>query len=125
MKISFKNSWKNIKATCFGLIAGLVICEIILRIYNPFPFALKKGKLILPANQTKVFTNSWIKKLDNKIYYSRNSLGFRGPELPDSITKLTSIITVGGSTTECKFLSDSNTWSYQLFDSLKKERPDI
>ncbi|MES1219923.1 MAG: hypothetical protein ABUT20_30760, partial [Bacteroidota bacterium] len=119
MKINFKEAWRRTKAIGFGLLLGLVFCEIILRIYNPFPFAIKKGKLILPANQAKVFTNTWIKKLDNKIYYSRNSLGFRGPELPDSILKLTSFITIGGSTTECKFLSDSCTWPFLLYQSLK------
>src|SRR5882724_390795 len=125
MNIGFKSLWKNIKAVCLGIFFGLLICEIILRIYNPFPLPLKKWKLILPANQTKVFTNSWIKKLDSKINYSRNSLGFRGPELPDSISKLTSLITIGGSTTECKFQSDSITWSFLLYQLLKKEKPDF
>ena len=121
MKLHFKETWRRTKAVCFGLLLGLILCEIILRIYNPFPFSIKKGKLILPANQTKIFTNKWIKKLDEKIYYSRNTLGFRGPELPDSISKLTSIITIGGSTTECKFLSDSCTWPFFLYQSLKKQ----
>lgn len=125
MAINYKNLWKNLKATILGIVLGLIICEIILRIYNPFPFSIKKGKLILPANQAKTFTNSWISKLDKQIYYSRNSMGFRGPELPDSISKLTSLITVGGSTTECKFLSDTCTWSYLLYKALKKERSTI
>ena len=123
--MTLKNSWRNFKATCFGIILALLICEIILRIYNPFPFSIKKGRLILPANQSKVFSNTWIKKLDARIHYSRNSLGFRGPELPDSISKLTSVITIGGSTTECRFQSDSLTWSFLLYQSLKKEKPDI
>src|SRR5689334_13215362 len=101
MTVNYKNLWKNIKAVFLGILLGLVLCEIILRIYNPFPFSVKKRKLILPANQSKIFTNSWIKKLDKQIHYSRNSLGFRGPELPDSISKLVSLITIGGSTTEC------------------------
>jgi hypothetical protein len=121
MKITAKEIWRNTKATGFGIALALVICEIILRIYNPFPFFIKEGRLILPANQKKVFTNTWIKKLDRKIYYSRNSLGFRGPELPDSISKLISILTIGGSTTECRFLSDSCTWPFILYQSLKKE----
>ncbi|MFI5124512.1 MAG: GDSL-type esterase/lipase family protein [Chitinophagales bacterium] len=125
MKISFRNSWKNIKAVCFGTVLALVICEIFLQIYNPFPFFIKEGKLILPANQKKIFINPWIKKLDKKIYYSRNSLGFRGPELPDSISKLVSILTIGGSTTECRFLSDSCTWPFILYQSLKKKNASV
>ncbi|MBS1574604.1 MAG: SGNH/GDSL hydrolase family protein [Bacteroidetes bacterium] len=121
MKLISKKGWKNFKAFSFGIVLAILICEIFLRIYNPFPFALKQGKLVLPANQKKVFENKWIKKLDEKIYYSRNSLGFRGPELPDSISKLISIITIGGSTTECKFLSDSSTWPFLLYQSLRKQ----
>ena len=121
MTFHFKNTWKNIKAIGFGIVTGLLLCEIILRIYNPFPFSVKKGQLILPANQDKIFTNNWIRKLDRKIHYTRNSLGFRGPEPPDTVSKLLSIITIGGSTTECKFQSDSITWSFLLYQSLKNE----
>ncbi|MES1220084.1 MAG: SGNH/GDSL hydrolase family protein [Bacteroidota bacterium] len=125
MAINSRKIWRNIKALCFGVFFGLLICEIILRIYNPFPFALKKGKLILPSNQVKVYTNKWIPKLDRKIHYSRNSLGFRGPEPTDSVSRLLSIITIGGSTTECKFQSDSLTWSFLLYKALKHQNDSI
>lgn len=110
---------KNLKALFFGLIVALVLCEIVLRIYNPFSTYTKQGKLVLPANQKTVFQNKWIGQLDKQIYYSRNSLGFRGPEPSDSISKLNSIITIGGSATECKFLSDSTTWPFLLGEELK------
>jgi lysophospholipase L1-like esterase len=121
MRISGKNIWKKLKAICFGIFLGLLFCEIFLRIYNPLPFSIKKGKLILPANQNKVFTNNWIHKLDKEIHFSRNSLGFRGPELPDSFSKFISIITIGGSTTACTFLSDSSTWPFLLYQGLKSK----
>jgi hypothetical protein len=110
---------KNLKALLFGLLVALVLCEIVLRIYNPFTNYTKQGKLVLPANQQTVFDNQWIKQLDGKISYSRNALGFRGPMPTDSIHKLNSIITVGGSTTECRFLSDSTTWPFLLGEELK------
>jgi lysophospholipase L1-like esterase len=110
---------KNFKALLFGCIVALLICEIILRIYNPFTNFTKQGKLILPAKQTVVFDNKWIKQLDAEIHYSRNKLGFRGTEPTDSISKLTSIICIGGSTTECKFLSDNQTWPWLLEKKLK------
>jgi len=112
-------------AVCLGITFRLILCEIILRIYNPFSFSLKKGRLILPANQSKIFTNKWIKKLDNQIHYSRNSLGFRGPEPLDSFSQKITILTIGGSTTECRFLSDSCTWSSLLFQKLKSENPNV
>lgn len=116
---------KNLKALLFGLLVALVLCEIILRIYNPFATFTKQGKLILPANQKTVFENKWITQLDKKINYSRNSLGFRGAEPTDSIHKLNSIITIGGSTTECRFLSDSTTWPFLLGEYLKDSIPNF
>jgi len=40
-----------------------------------------------------------------------NSLGFRGPELPADLDDRLSILTVGGSTTECFYVSEGKTWS--------------
>ena len=97
---------KKIFSILVGICVGLIICEIFLHFYNPFPFAISKGKLVLPANQKTVFKNTWIKKLDSSIYYSRNSLGFRGPEPTDSVNKLLSVICIGGSTTECRYISE-------------------
>lgn len=116
---------KNLKALLFGLFVALLLCEIILRIYNPFTNFTRQGKLILPANQKTVFENKWISQLDRHIYYSRNSLGFRGPEPTDSISKLNSLICIGGSTTECRFLSDSTTWPFLLGEKLKDTIPGI
>lgn len=119
------NIRKKLKSIGLGILAGIIICEALLRIYNPMPAAVKNGKLLLPANQQKIFTNTWISKLDKKIYYSKNSLGFRGPELPSDTKGLLSIITVGGSTTECKYLSDSSTWPFQLYLKLKLDNPHL
>jgi hypothetical protein len=117
------NRWKNFKAFLLGLGIALLLCEIILRIYNPFPFALQKGKLVIPANIARVYENQWIPRLDKKIVYSRNSLGFRGPELPVPDSGWTKIITVGGSTTACTFLSDSCTWPFLLEKKLRADHP--
>ncbi|MBD0332452.1 MAG: SGNH/GDSL hydrolase family protein [Chitinophagaceae bacterium] len=93
--------------------------EIILRIYNPFHFRLKYDNLILPVNQKVVITNSINDKLDRQIINTRNSLGFRGPNKPKNFDGALSLITVGGSTTECKFLSEGKTWPDQLEKHLK------
>ncbi|WP_462253049.1 SGNH/GDSL hydrolase family protein [Ferruginibacter sp.] len=118
-----KTAIKKFLSILLGVLIALIICEIILHFYNPLPFAVSKGKLVLPANQKIVYKNTWIKKLDSNINYSRNSLGFRGPELTDSVNKLLSIICIGGSTTECRFISDSLTWPYQLSQQLKDSFP--
>lgn len=92
--------------------------EIILRIYNPFHLRLKGDKIILPINQHQTITNSINPKLDSVITNTRNSLGFRGPEWPADGKAYLSIITVGGSTTECHFLNDQHTWPYWLGQKL-------
>ncbi len=120
-----KTAFKKIFSILLGVLIALIICEIILHFYNPLPFAVAKGKLVLPANQQTIFKNTWIKKLDSSIYYSRNSLGFRGPEPTDSVHKLLSIICIGGSTTECRYISDSLTWPYQLSQQLKDSFPSM
>jgi hypothetical protein len=116
---------KNLKALAFGLLIALLLCELILRLYNPFNNFTRKGKLILPANQQAVFDNKWIPQLDRTIFYSRNALGFRGPMPADSISQLNSIICIGGSTTECRFLSDSTTWPFLLGAALADSIPNV
>lgn len=125
MPTANKTIRKKLQAIGLGIFAGILLCEAVLRIYNPIPSSVKNGKLLLPANQHKIFTNNWISKLDKKIYYSKNSMGFRGPELPAQAQGLISLITVGGSTTECKYLSDSCTWPARLYEKLHKENPAV
>ena len=97
---------KNFLFALYLFFIVFVSLEIILRIYNPFHFRLKGDKIILPVNQVEVIRNEINPRLDKIIINKRNSLGFRGPEKPREFEKALSIITVGGSTTECHFLSD-------------------
>src|ERR1700722_1272842 len=104
----------------------LLLMELALRIYDPFHFRIKGDKILLPINERETIINRINPKLDPEIVNTRNSLGFRGPEAPkDSVpgdrqagvgarVKALTVITIGGSTTECHFLSDSLTWPYLL-----------
>ncbi|HTR27890.1 MAG TPA: SGNH/GDSL hydrolase family protein [Puia sp.] len=96
------------------LFATLLLLEVALRIYNPFHFRLKGDKILLPVNQRETIINRINPKLDPVIINTRNSLGFRGPEPPKDWKRALTVITIGGSTTECHFLSDSLTWPYLL-----------
>jgi len=116
---------QNLKALLFGLVVAFLLGELILRIYNPFSSNIRSGQIHLPASQDVIFKNQWISKLDSRIHYSRNALGMRGPLPTDSIHKLTSFICIGGSTTECRFLSDDQTWPFVLQEKLKSSVPDI
>lgn len=123
-------------------LAVFILLEIGLRVYNPFHFRLKGDRIVLPANQKQIITNRINPKLDSVIVNTRNSLGFRGEELPSGVARsgpaagsglaaggglaagadtgaapadgLLKVIAVGGSTTECHFLTDDKTWPYLL-----------
>lgn len=103
----------------FLLVVVFLLSEIILRFWSPFQFTQGDKNLILPRNRKMNITNTTIPALDKKIVHTKNSLGFRGPEPPPNFDDYTSIIAVGGSTTECFYLSDSFCWTNLLAHQLQ------
>ena len=99
----------------------LILLECILRFYNPFHFRIKGDKIVLQTNKQFIVTNEKIPVLDKRIVHTKNSLGFRGTEMPNDFSKYVSILTVGGSTTECNYLSDGYTWSDNLSRLLQND----
>lgn len=75
---------KNIVVLLFGLFISFIFLEIFLRIYDPFQFRVKAGKIVLPANRKYVIENNHIGRMDKKIVHTKNSLGFRGEEIPQN-----------------------------------------
>lgn len=112
--------WGNVKALFFGVLVSLLLIELLLRIFHPIPFRVKHGKIILPANQHTIHKNPQSNKLESVIYYSRNSMGLRGEEMPAKPDNWIKIITIGGSTTECSYNSDSLTWPELLKNKLRE-----
>jgi lysophospholipase L1-like esterase len=110
----------NILLIVCGLCASLLIVEGILRIYNPFQHRVRGDKIVLPVNAQYTVHNTLSQKLDAEIQHSKNSIGFRGPEPPAPFQEYLSILTVGGSTTECMLLDDEKEWAYVLSNQLKK-----
>ena len=105
---------RRIAYIAYLTVAIFLLLEIALRIYNPFHLRLKGDKIVLPIDQRMVITNKINPKLDTLIINTRNSLGFRGPEPPADWKDRMTVITIGGSTTECHFLNDAYTWPYLL-----------
>ena len=97
-----------------GVVASLILGEIALRIHNPVEVRIKESEIRLPVNKSIIYRNPGSAKLDKKIICSRNMLGFRGPNPPKDFADRLTIITVGGSATECRFLSDGKTWPDRL-----------
>lgn len=122
-KMLSRRSRKELLYYMYLLVIFIIGFEIILRIYNPYNLRLKGEKIILPINRHQTITNNINPKLDAVISNDRNGLGFRGPEWPADGKKYLTLITVGGSPTECHLLDDQHTWSFllgqKLGDSLK------
>lgn len=111
-----KRSWRfRLLALLFGGGLSLLAAEAALRIYNPIDLKLRGKQIVLPVKKSFVYHNDGnASKLDATITISANSLGFRGPEPPSDFANWVTLVTVGGSTTECRFLSDDRTWPAQL-----------
>ena len=109
-----KNLGKNISLILISLIVAMSICEITLRIYNPLGFRIKGDNIILPVYKTEILHHYNCTKIDALVVHHDNSLGFKGPEPPKDFADWLTIVTVGGSTTECLEIAADKTWPHVL-----------
>jgi lysophospholipase L1-like esterase len=93
-----------------GLTTSLVLLEVFLRVYNPFGERIRGDRIVLPVHQRRVIRNTNFARVDKSIVISTNALGFRGPEPPARFDEALTLVAVGGSTTECLYISDGKTW---------------
>src|SRR5580704_719833 len=108
-----------------GSILALFLLEGLLRLHNPFQARIKGNRIVLLTNMQYRIKNDIIPSLDPEVTMTRNSLGFRGPDPPPDFAGKLSIITVGGSTTQCFFLSDDKTWTARLAADLEPAFHDL
>jgi len=99
----------------FYTVLGLLLMgELVLRMFTP------KGILLrVPAKHvfgTDEHTTPGIRR--GRKTFSVNNVGLRGPNLPENSNNLYKIITVGGSTTECLYLDDSEEWPHLLMGKM-------
>ncbi len=113
-----RKAGSTLRYALYLFLSVFLLLEIALRIYNPFHLRLKGDKIVLPIDQRATISNRINPKLDPVIINTRNSLGFRGPEPPHDWTHTLTLLTIGGSTTECHFLSDDHTWPWLLGQKL-------
>jgi len=115
---------KNLLALGLGCLLALGAGEAVLRFYNPFGFRIKGDNIVLPVGMRYEIENQGAYPgLDDRIIHLKNSLGFRGPEPPPDPERRLSILTVGGSTTECFYLSEGKTWPDVLASRLEASFP--
>jgi lysophospholipase L1-like esterase len=102
---------QNLALLAAGLVLAALLVEIFLRVFDPFDFRIKGDRIVLPAYARYDIRNAGVEKLDPVILHTKNSLGFRGEEPPDPFDEHLTLVTAGGSTTECFYLSDDQTWT--------------
>jgi hypothetical protein len=118
--IFLKKCGINLLLVFISLGFALGVMELALRIYNPLGFRIKGDKIILPVNKNEIAHYDQSSKLDKIVYIRRNSLGFRGEEPPPDFADRLTLLTIGGSTTECLALDDTKTWPNLLGKKLEK-----
>src|SRR5687768_8398818 len=95
------SAWKgNLLLLAGGCAAALVLLELFLRLYNPLGVRIRGDRIVLPRNFRETMVNTENRKLAPTIVFSKNSLGFRGPEPPRDFDAHLTLLAVGGSTTE-------------------------
>ncbi len=102
-----------------------ILLEVVLRIYNPLQPRLKNDKIILPVNKRYEMTVDGLPLANKNVLHTKNSLGFRGPEPPKDWNNHLTVLAVGGSTTECYFLSDGTDWPAVLARRLRPALPNL
>lgn len=107
----------------FGLALSLGAAELVLRLVNPLGSRLMGDRIVLQRNYQQTIANEKNPRLDPVIHFSRNSLGFRGPEPPADFARRLTIVVLGGSTTECWFLSDGKDWPAAMARGLEASFP--
>lgn len=89
----------------------MLLLEFLLTLHNPFQARIKGNRIVLLTNKRYQIKNNLIPSLDATVTVTRNSLGFRGPDPPAGFAGHLTVVSIGGSTTQCFFLSDDKTWT--------------
>ena len=113
-----------LKILTMQAVAVLVLVEVGLRFYNPLPFRVRGERIVLPVHRKYSFSHEQTTKLEPITSHTKNALGFRGPDPPRDFSRRLTLVTIGGSTTECLFLSDGKTWTDVLARRLAVTWPD-
>jgi lysophospholipase L1-like esterase len=117
------NLVKNLGVFLGGCLVALAVLEVLLRVYNPLEIRFRPDRIVLPVHKRYIFDNTekFPTKLAKTTLHTKNSLGFRGEEPPPDFRDYLTVITIGGSTTECFYLSDGRTWPDLLGQKLSRE----
>src|SRR5215467_5721639 len=113
-----KRSWQKILLFCFSMVFALLLGESALQfalnsIYN-------KGYYLMPPHHKVVFRPrpGIMPGVSGDSNFTTNSNGIRGDEFTAQDTYR--IMAIGGSTTECSYLDQPETWTQLLLETLNR-----
>lgn len=101
---------RNTALLLASILLALLLAEGVLRLYNPFDTRIRGNQITLRTDVIYRMPNKINPKLAPELVHTRNNIGFRGPNWPPQDEHAIRIFTVGGSTTECFYLSDGLDW---------------
>jgi len=114
---------KVLKVSLF-IVSTLIVVEGASQFYMS-SITYRSGRVALPANQDWKIVTPAYDGLDAEIRLTNNGLGFRGTEKPSDLSERLSIVTVGGRSTENKYLDNQKTWTARLGKTLTRNFPDL
>ena len=109
----------------FGTAAALLMAEVFFRVHDPLGQRLRGNRIVLPIGKRYVVEQQRASKLERVIVNTRNSLGFRGADPPRDFDRDLTVVAVGGSSTECVYLSDGKDWPALVARGLKPSLPSL
>jgi lysophospholipase L1-like esterase len=117
-RTALKNNLVNLALFTASVVMALLLAEVVIRLWGPNDIHIRGQNIVLRPNVVYDMPNLINPKLPDRLLHTRNNIGFRGPDWPPRDTTAIRIFTVGGSTTECFYLSDGDDWPAQLAATL-------
>ncbi len=113
--------YPRLSLVLLGLLAGFFIAEVGLRIY----LAPRNVYYVWPSGLEKILQpdSTIFPGIRGNARFRVNSNGIRGPEF--TAKDHVRILALGGSTTECVYLDEGETWPDILANHLQSARPDL
>lgn len=109
-----RSRWTKLLVIPAFAIVAILLVELLLQIHDPFFRRVKSGRVVLPAGEHLRIKNRTVPSLDPEITFTRNSIGFRGPEPPADFASHLTVFVLGGSVAQGFYLSDGGDWPARL-----------
>ena len=92
-------------------LCALLLIEGLLRVYNPLGQRIYGDQIVLPKNLSRTITNEGNSeaRLADRIFHELGRVS-GGEEPPRDFDDALTVLAIGGSTTECLFLSNGKSW---------------